>query len=119
MRLATSLALAVLLLLAGCQDTPPRDKLLSPGETVAYVTEDGRIYLDGLLVAEPGDRALRAFATEVTRLHRDSLRKGRKSEILLRAEKAAGVARVNEALDAIVASGGPGKIPVCLEVLDP
>lgn len=89
MRLATSLALAVLLLLTGCQDTPPRDKLLRPGETVAYVTEYGRIYLDGLLVAEPGDRALRAFATEVTRLHRDSLRKGRKFEILLRAEKAA------------------------------
>lgn len=43
MRLAASLALATLLLLAGCQDTPPRDKLLRPGETVAYVTEDGRI----------------------------------------------------------------------------
>jgi hypothetical protein len=119
MRLATSLALATLLLLPGCQETPARDKLVSPGETVAYMTEDGRIYLDGLLVAEPGDRALRAFATEVARLHRDSLRKGRKFEILLRAEKRGGLQRCNEALDAIVASGGPGKIPVCLEVLDP
>lgn len=118
-RLATSLALATLLLLPGCQDTPPRDPLVSPGETVAYVTEDGRIYLGGFLVAEPGDRALRAFATEVTRLHRDSLRKGRKFEILLRVERRGGLQRCHEALDALAAGGGPGKIPVCLEVLDP
>jgi len=119
MRLAPSLALAALLLLAGCRDTPPRDKLFRPGETVAYVTEHGRIYLDGLLVAEPGDQALRAFATEVARLHRDALRKGSKFEVLLRAEERGRPQRIIEVLDAIVASGGPGKIPVCLEVQDP
>ena len=119
MRLAPSLALAALLLLAGCQDTPPRDKLFRPGETVAYVTADGRIYLDGLLVAEPGDQALHAFATEVARLHGDALRKGRKFEVRLRAEERSRPPRIIEVLDAIVASGGPGKIPVCLEVQDP
>jgi hypothetical protein len=119
MRPATSLALATLLLLAGCQDAPPRDQFFSPGETVTYLTADGRIYLDGILVAEPGDQALRAFATEVTRLHRDSLLRGRKFELLLRVEKRGRLERLNEVLDAIVASGEPGKIPVCLEVRDP
>ena len=119
MRLAPSLALAALLLLTGCQDTPSRDKLSCPGETVAYVAEDGRIYLDGLLVAEPGDQALRAFTAEVARLHGDSLRKGSKFALRLRAEARSRPPRLIEALDAIVASGGPGKIPVCLEVLDP